>query len=117
MLADLGGDEALRIGLDSWRKYAGQLVDEDCWTGLCQTCRACVETCTAAKFGEGFDPREIILKVRYGRGGELLVEHSVLWQCFKCNNCREACPQPIKPVEVFSWLKGMLAELIREGVG
>ncbi|MBU0705292.1 MAG: 4Fe-4S dicluster domain-containing protein [Chloroflexi bacterium] len=115
MSADMDEDEALRIGLESWRKHAGELVDEDSWTGRCQKCGACVENCTAAKFGEGFDPREIILKVRYGLGGELLIEHSVLWQCFKCNNCYEVCPQPVKPVEVFSWLKGMLTDLVHKG--
>jgi len=112
MYADMDQGEEQRVGLGSWRKHAEELLDEDSWTGRCQDCRACVENCTAAKFGEGFDPREIVLKARYGLGGELLVEHSVLWQCFKCNNCCEACPQPVKPVEVISWLKGMLADRV-----
>ena len=73
---------------------------------------ACVPDCPAAKFGTGFDPREIVLKVRYGLAGELLVERSVLWQCFKCYRCYQSCPQPVKPVEMFAWLRKLLPEVV-----
>jgi len=79
---------------------------------FCRECGACVTGCLAAKFGSGFDPREIMLKVRYGLADRLLTEHSVLWQCFQCNGCHERCPSPVKPVEVITCLREMLPERV-----
>ena len=90
-------------------KHADALADP--WSSSCQDCGACVSQCLAAKHGVAFDPREIMLKVRYGLADKLLTEHSVLWQCFGCNSCEEPCPLPVKPVEVIAWLRSMLPSL------
>jgi len=76
----------------------------------CYQCGACVGDCPATTYGSGFNPREIMLKVLYGLGDELLKEDSVLWQCTNCYNCHERCPQEVKPVEVIISLKNMLAD-------
>jgi heterodisulfide reductase subunit B len=76
----------------------------------CTQCGACVGDCPAATYGSGFNPREIMLKVLYGLGDELLKTESVLWQCTNCYNCHERCPQEVKPVEVILSLKNMLAD-------
>ena len=57
-----------------------------------------------------FNPREIMLKVLYGLGSELLKADSILWHCTNCYNCHERCPQQVKPVEVIISLKNMLAD-------
>ena len=67
--------------------------------------------CPATTYSSEFNPREIMLKVLYGLGEELLVEDSILWQCTNCYNCHERCPQEVKPVEVIISLKNMLADL------
>jgi len=77
---------------------------------FCYQCGACVGDCAAAIYSDEFNPREIMLKVLYGLGDELLRENSVLWQCTNCYNCHERCPQTVKPVEVIIALKNMLAE-------
>jgi heterodisulfide reductase subunit B len=76
----------------------------------CYQCGACVGDCPATTYGLGFNPREIMLKVLYGLGDELLGDNSVLWQCTNCYNCYERCPQDVKPVEVVISLKNMLAD-------
>jgi heterodisulfide reductase subunit B len=76
----------------------------------CYQCGACVGDCPATTYGSGFNPREIMLKVLYGLGDELLTADSVLWQCTNCYNCQERCPQEVKPVEVIISLKNMLAD-------
>lgn len=77
---------------------------------FCYQCGACVGDCAAAMYSKEFNPREIMLKVLYGLGSELLVEDSVLWQCTNCYSCHERCPQKVKPVEVIISLKNMLAD-------
>ena len=84
----------------------------DHWSEFCCRCGACVADCPAARYGGDFDPRQIMLEVRFGLGDKLLVEHSVIWQCFRCNNCYERCPQPMKPVEVITQLRGMAENLL-----
>ena len=94
-----------------WRpEEAGELGDT--WANFCYSCGACLADCLAAKHGIGFNPRDIMLKVRYGLGARLLVGNSILWQCFKCDNCRERCPQELKPVDVINALREMLADLV-----
>jgi heterodisulfide reductase subunit C len=77
---------------------------------FCYQCGACVGDCPAATYGSIFNPREIMLKVLYGLGEELLGENSILWECTNCYNCHERCPQEVKPVEVIISLKNMLAD-------
>ena len=106
-------DDAARAGLEQWHEHAEESVDADFWACFCQSCGACVRVCPAAKFGVGYDPRELVLKVRYGMAGELLVKDSVLWQCFKCYRCHDACPQPIKPEQLLSELRKLLPKVVR----
>ena len=77
---------------------------------FCYQCGACVGDCPATTYGDEFNPREIMLKVLYGLGDELICEDSVLWQCTNCYNCHERCPQEVKPVEVIISMKNMLAD-------
>jgi len=77
---------------------------------FCYQCGACVGDCPATTYGDGFNPRELMLKVLYGLGDELLSENSILWDCTNCYNCYERCPQDVKPVEVIIALKNMLAD-------
>lgn len=87
------------------RKIEGNLAS------FCYQCGACVGDCPAATYSDGaFNPREIMLKVLYGLGDELLVEDSILWNCTNCYNCHERCPQQVKPVEVIISLKNLLAD-------
>ena len=85
------------------------------WARFCYECGACVAQCTAARFGTGFDPRDIVLKARYGLTDKLLAEESVLWQCFKCHNCCNCCPMAVKPADVVAALRAMLEESVRTG--
>jgi heterodisulfide reductase subunit C len=77
---------------------------------FCYQCGACVGDCPAATYSSEFNPREIMLKVLYGLGTELLTKDSILWECTNCYNCHERCPQEVKPVEVIISLKNMLAD-------
>jgi heterodisulfide reductase subunit C len=77
---------------------------------FCYQCGACVGDCPSTRYGSDFNPREIMLKVLYGLGSELLKADSILWQCTNCYNCHERCPQEVKPVEVIISLKNMLAD-------
>ena len=102
--------DALAGELQLWREEADPA---DYWSSLCSNCDACVCTCLAAKFGAGFDPRDIVLKARFGLGDRLLIRESVLWECFRCYRCAERCPEEFKPVEVIARLKEMLREAVK----
>jgi heterodisulfide reductase subunit C len=98
-----------RIDFDFRRELAKKV--EGNLAGFCYQCGACVGDCPSTTYGEGeFNPREIMLKVLYGLGDELLTEDSILWHCTNCYNCHERCPQEVKPVEVIISLKNMLAD-------
>jgi heterodisulfide reductase subunit C len=101
-------DDRVRINFDFRRELAEKI--EGNLASFCYQCGACVGDCPAATYGAAFNPREIMLKVLYGLGSELLVENSLLWQCTNCYNCHERCPQEVKPVEVIISLKNMLAD-------
>jgi heterodisulfide reductase subunit C len=116
-LSDTDGLAAARIGLEAWWQQAGQQVDRDFWASFCQDCGACVADCPAAKFGLNFDPRAIVLKLRYGLADKLLTENSVVWQCFQCARCGKTCPQPVKPVEIIGRLRRVLMGLYAEQSG
>lgn len=77
---------------------------------FCYQCGACVGDCPSARYDDEFNPREIMLKVLYGLGDELMREDSVLWRCTNCYSCHERCPQQVKPVEVIISLKNMLSD-------
>jgi heterodisulfide reductase subunit B len=101
-------EEPIKIDFAFRRELAGKIEGD--LASFCYQCGACVGDCPAATYGSDFNPREIMLKVLYGLGEELLKEDSVLWQCTNCYNCHERCPQEVKPVEVIISLKNMLSD-------
>jgi len=105
---DGGNGDVVRVDFAFRRELARKI--EGNLAGFCYQCGACVGDCPATTYGSEFNPREIMLKILYGLGGELLTEDSVLWQCTNCYNCHERCPQEVKPVEVIISLKNMLAD-------
>lgn len=102
-------DDVVRVDFQFRRELAKKV--EGNLAGFCYQCGACVGDCPATTYSDTFNPREIMLKVLYGLGKELLVKDSVLWECTNCYNCHERCPQEVKPVEVIISLKNMLADL------
>jgi len=103
-------DDVVRVDFRFRRELARKL--EGNLASYCYQCGACAGDCPAMTYSSGeFNPRDIMLKVLYGLGEELLVEDSILWQCTNCYNCHERCPQQVKPVEVIISLKNMLADL------
>ncbi len=101
-------DEPIRIDF-KFRRELAEKVEGDL-ASFCYQCGACVGDCPSTTYGSGFNPRDIMLKVLYGLGDELLGEDSILWQCTNCYTCHERCPQEVKPVEVIISLKNMLAD-------
>ena len=101
-------DDVVRVDFEFRRELARKLDGN--LASYCYQCGACVGDCPATTYSSAFNPREIMLKVLYGLGDELLTEDSVLWQCVNCYNCHERCPQEVKPVEVIISLKNMLAD-------
>jgi len=102
-------DDVVRVNFEFRRELAAKV--EGNLASFCYQCGACVGDCPAATYSSSFNPREIMLKVLYGLGDELLRPDSILWQCTNCYNCHERCPQEVKPVEVIISLKNMLADL------
>jgi heterodisulfide reductase subunit C len=101
-------DEPVRVDFAFRRKLAEKV--EGNLASFCYQCGACVGDCPAMTYSSSFNPREIMLKVLYGLGDELICENSIVWQCTNCYNCSERCPQEVKPVEVIISLKNMLAD-------
>ena len=101
-------DDIVRVDFAFRRELAEKV--EGNLAAFCYQCGACVGDCPATTYGDEFNPREIMLKVLYGLGDELIREDSVLWQCTNCYNCHERCPQEVKPVEVIISMKNMLAD-------
>jgi len=101
-------DDVVRVDF-SFRRELAEKIEGDL-ASFCYQCGACVGDCPAVTFGVGFNPREIMLKVLYGLGDELMREDSILWHCTNCYNCHERCPQQVKPVEVIISMKNMLAD-------
>ncbi len=101
-------DDVVKVNFDFRRELAEKI--EGNLASFCYQCGACVGDCPATMYSDTFNPREIMLKVLYGLGDELLGEDSVMWECTNCYNCHERCPQEVKPVEVIISLKNMLAD-------
>ncbi len=94
----------------AFKRELAEKVEGDL-ASYCYQCGACVGDCPACTYSDGtFNPREIMLKVLYGLGDELICEDSILWDCTNCYNCHERCPQQVKPVEVIISMKNMLAD-------
>jgi len=106
---DTGKDDIVRVDFRFRRELAKKV--EGNLAAFCYQCGACVGDCPATTYSDGgFNPRELMLKVLYGLGEEMLVEDSILWQCTNCYNCHERCPQEVKPVEIVIAMKNMLAD-------
>ena len=102
-------DSVVRVNFRFKRELAEKV--EGNLAGFCYQCGACVGDCPATTYSGGrFNPRELMLKVLYGLGDELLKTDSQVWECTNCYNCHERCPQDVKPVEVIISLKNMLAD-------
>jgi len=101
-------EDVVRVDF-AFRRELAQKVEGNL-ASICYQCGACVGDCPSTTYGAEFNPREIMLKVLYGLGDELLVEDSVLWHCANCYSCHERCPQEVKPVEVIISLKNMMAD-------
>jgi len=69
-----------------------------------------VGDCPAAQFSPGFNPREIVLRVSLGLVEDLLDKESPIWDCTTCYRCYERCPQEVRPIEVITALKNIMAE-------
>ena len=109
-MADSGTKNGDVVKVDfSFRRELAKKVEGNL-ANYCYQCGACVGDCPAAYYSDEFNPREIMLKVLYGLGDELIREDSVLWLCTNCYNCHERCPQDVKPVEVIISMKNMLAD-------
>jgi len=103
-----GKKDVVRVDFDFRRELANKI--EGNLASFCYQCGACVGDCPSTTYSDTFNPREIMLKVLYGLGEELIVEDSVAWECTNCYNCHERCPQEVKPVEVIISLKNMLQD-------
>jgi heterodisulfide reductase subunit C len=101
-------DDIVRVDFSFRRELARKV--EGNLASFCYQCGACVGDCPGAIYSTTFNPREIMLKVLYGLGDELIGQDSILWLCTNCYNCHERCPQEVKPVEVIISLKNMLAD-------
>ncbi len=103
------GDGVVRVDF-AFRRELARKIEGDL-ASFCYQCGACVGDCPANTYSGGvFNPREIMLKVLYGLGDELIRPDSILWQCTNCYSCHERCPQEVKPVEVIISLKNMLTD-------
>jgi len=103
-----GRERPVRVDFAFRRELAEKV--EGNLASFCYQCGACAGDCPATTYGTGFNPREIMLKVLYGLGEELIREDSIVWHCTNCYSCHERCPQEVKPVEVIISLKNMLAD-------
>jgi heterodisulfide reductase subunit C len=91
-----------------FKKQLEKIVDGTL-VNYCYQCGACVGDCPSARYVEGFNPREIMLKVLYGFAEELVGPASPVWHCTNCYNCYERCPQNVKPVEIIIAIKNLMA--------
>ncbi len=103
-----GKEDVVHVDFAFRRELAKKI--EGNLASFCYQCGACAGDCPAVTYSDTFNPRDIMLKVLYGLGDELLCENSILWECTNCYNCHERCPQEVKPVEVIISLKNMLAD-------
>ncbi len=98
------------VVIDFEFKKAVERVVDGVLVNYCYQCGACVGDCPSARYLPTFNPREIMLKVLYGFGSELVGPSSPAWQCTNCYNCYERCPQNVKPVEIIIALKNLMAQ-------
>lgn len=111
----------------SWPVERETLMDQDTVeelddTSRCIMCMACFSACEVAEVDDGFlgpaalakayrmvaDPRDAITGQRLAA----LNEAGGYWDCTRCNQCVEACPKDVKPMEAIVNLR---REAIRSG--
>lgn len=91
------------------RKELEEILGAD-QVSYCYQCGACVGDCPSARFYEGFNPREIMLKSLIGDIDDLIQTDGIIWKCSNCYNCYERCPQDVRPVEVIIALKNLASQ-------
>ncbi len=101
-------DKVVRVDFAFRRELAEKV--EGNLASFCYQCGACVGDCPAMTYTDDFNPRQIMLKVLYGLGEDLIGDESFLWECTNCYNCSERCPQEVKPAEVIISMKNMMAD-------
>jgi heterodisulfide reductase subunit C len=101
----------------AFREQLGLVLEGD-GVSYCYQCGACVGDCPSARFSDKFNPRNIMLAVLYGMEDEVVGPNSPVWMCSNCFTCFDRCPQDVKPVEVITALKNLMAErgIVPEGV-
>jgi heterodisulfide reductase subunit C len=101
----------------AFREQLGLVLEGD-GVSYCYQCGACVGDCPSARFSDKFNPRNIMLAVLYGMEDEVVGPGSPIWMCSNCFTCFDRCPQEVKPVEVITALKNLMAErgIVPEGV-
>ena len=101
-------DTQIKVNFEN-RKKLEEIIGGN-HVSYCYQCGACVGDCPTARFYEGFNPREIMLRSLMGDIDELTKPDSVIWNCSNCYNCYERCPQDVRPVEVIIALKNLSAK-------
>jgi len=101
-------DKVVRVDFAFRRELAEKV--EGNLASFCYQCGACGGDCPAMTYTDDFNPRQIMLKVLYGLGEDLIGDESYLWECTNCYNCAERCPQEVKPAEVIISMKNMKAD-------
>ncbi|MFC1559339.1 4Fe-4S dicluster domain-containing protein [Gemmatimonadota bacterium] len=109
-MAESAGKKEKVVRVDfAFRRELAEKVEGNL-ASFCYQCGACVGDCPAMTYTDDFNPRQIMLKVLYGLGEELIGDESYLWECTNCYNCAERCPQEVKPAEVIISMKNMMAD-------
>lgn len=72
----------------------------------CEQCGKCPASCPVSRHIDGYNPRQIVLKVSLGRIDGLL-KSDFLWTCTSCLKCKERCPEMVSPYDVILLLRNL----------
>ncbi len=75
---------------------------------VCFQCGTCAASCPIMKFDETYSPRTIIRSAVLGLTNRLL-ERDLIWLCAACYSCTERCPRGVRPAEVISTIRNIIA--------
>jgi heterodisulfide reductase subunit C len=112
-----GGVAAVPGTNPEFMKGAGLPVDAATFSN-CFSCSTCTSTCPVVQSYDnpkerlGLLPHQIIHAVALGII-ELALGSNMLWDCLTCYKCQENCPQKVRIMEIFSWLKNIASASIR----
>jgi heterodisulfide reductase subunit C len=87
----------------------------------CLECRACADDCAPHLMDPGFDPHEVLEKIRDGRLEEALGDPRI-WMCTECYECVERCFQNFGMLKALRTLKqlaierGLAPKAVRSGL-